>query len=336
MTIPVDAALRWWNPSAAFENPAVRGIVYAIAGVLILAPLVFLLLQVAGPLREPSKLRSELWTRWRSWMLLVPLMIGPTLLGAAPHMIVTGLLSLACFSEFARATGLFRERVLTATAAFGIVLVTIAALDHWYHFFVALFPLVCALICIVALLPDRPQGYIQRTALAVFGFMTFGVGIGHAGYLANDASYRGAVLLLLVSVSLNDVFAFVSGKLFGRRKLCPQTSPNKTIAGSVGALLLTTGLVVWLGGLAFAGTRAADPLHLLTLGFLISALGQLGDLLMSAIKRDIGVKDMGSLIPGHGGLLDRFDSLLFTAPAVFHYLNYIVGIGLDSTPRVLF
>ncbi len=336
MEIPADTVLRWWNPSAAFYNPAVRGIVYAIAGVLVLAPLIFLVLQAAGPLREPSKLRSELWTRWRSWMILVPLMVGPTLLGAAPHIIITGALSLACFSEFARATGLFRERLLTAAAAFGIFAVTLAALDHWYHFFVALFPLVCALICIVALLPDRPQGYIQRTALAVFGFMTFGVGIGHAGYLANDSAYRGAVLLLLVSVSLNDVFAFLSGKLFGKRKLCPNTSPNKTVAGSVGALILTTALVTWLGSLAFMGTRAADPVHLVTLGLLISALGQLGDLLMSAIKRDIGVKDMGALIPGHGGLLDRFDSLLFTAPAVFHYLNYIVGVGTDSTPRVLF
>ncbi len=337
MSLPADALERWWNPAAAVADPVVRMLVVVIAALLAAAPLVFLLLQVLGPLREPGgKLRVELWTRWRSWMVLVPLILLPSVLGALPHILVTGLVSALCFSEFTLATGLFRERLLTATAALGIVLVTLAVLDHWYHFFVALFPLVCGLLCCVALLGDRPQGIVQRTGLATFGFITFGVGLGHIGYFANDSAYRGIVILLVLAVEMNDVFAFCCGRAFGRRPLCPQTSPNKTVAGAVGALVLTTFFVLALGRLVFAGTPLAAWPHLLTLGLMISALGQLGDLLMSAIKRDLGLKDMGSMLPGHGGLLDRFDSLLLTAPAVFHYLVYFGGISLDSTTRIFF
>ncbi len=336
LNLPADTLERWWNPGAALADPTVRTIVLFIAGILALAPLVFLALEVLGPLRNPGKMRAELWTRWRSWLVLVPLMLAPALLGALPHIVFVGLLSGACFSEFARATGLFRERILTATAAFGILAVTLAVVDHWYHFFVALFPLVCALICCVALFADRPKGYIQRTALAVFGFMTFGVGFGHIGYFGNDARYRAIVILLVLAVEMNDVFAFICGKLFGRHQLCPQTSPNKTVEGAIGALLLTTALVLVLGRFVFAGTPVSAFPQLALLGLMIGGLGQLGDLLMSAIKRDLGLKDMGALIPGHGGLLDRFDSLLLSAPAVFHYLHYVIGIGEASTPRVLF
>ena len=77
------------------------------------------------------------------------------------------------------------------------------------------------------------------------------------------------------------------------------------------------------------------PGYLIGLGLIVSVLGQLGDLMLSAIKRDIGIKDTGQLIPGHGGLLDRFDSTLLVAPAAFHFIGYLQGIGLDQTPRLM-
>jgi len=128
-------------------------------------------------------------------------------------------------------------------------------------------------------------------------------------------------------VELNDIFAFCCGKFFGRRKLAPQTSPGKTWGGALGAFVLTTALFAAVGASAFAGTVLATPVHLLTMGALLSFTGQLGDLVISSVKRDIGIKDMGATIPGHGGLLDRFDSLLFVGPALFHYVNYFVGVG---------
>src|SRR5690606_18967076 len=118
------------------------------------------------------------------------------------------------------------------------------------------------------------------------------------------------IVWLLVSVEMNDVFAYVCGRWFGRRRLAPNTSPGKTIAGGAGALVLTTALVTLIGYFVFEGTVLASAAHLISLGLIISVGGQLGDLMLSSIKRDLGIKDMGSLIPGHGGLLDRFDSLL--------------------------
>ena len=101
------------------------------------------------------------------------------------------------------------------------------------------------------------------------------------------------------------------------------------------ALVLTTALVAWLAHLIFSGTRLDQPLELMGLGIIVSVVGQLGDLMLSSIKRDIGVKDTGVTLPGHGGLLDRFDSILLVAPAAFHYIGLFVGIGLDQPVRII-
>jgi phosphatidate cytidylyltransferase len=117
--------------------------------------------------------------------------------------------------------------------------------------------------------------------------------------------------------------------------LAPNTSPNKTLAGSIGALLLTTALVAVVGRAIFRGGDLGEWPSLLLLGALLSIAGQMGDLTLSSIKRDLGIKDMGSVIPGHGGVLDRANSLLLSAPAVFHYVGYFRGFGLDQPTRIL-
>ena len=100
-------------------------------------------------------------------------------------------------------------------------------------------------------------------------------------------------------------------------------------------LLAITILVVGVGRYVFRDTALESVGLLAILGLLISIVGQLGDLMLSSIKRDLGLKDMGVTIPGHGGLLDRFDSVILAAPVVFHYVNYFVGVGADQAPRVL-
>ena len=146
-------------------------------------------------------------------------------------------------------------------------------------------------------------------------------------------------MMVLVAVELNDIFGFLAGKALGRRRLLPMTSPNKTWAGAIGALVLTTALVCGIGWSLFAGTPLQHLGWLLGLGILISILGQLGDLTLSSIKREIGVKDVGATLPGHGGLLDRFDSLVLVPPAVYHYLSLALGeagpLGANQTFRIL-
>jgi phosphatidate cytidylyltransferase len=313
-------------------HPVTVGIVGTIVGLLALAPLIFLALGAAG--RLTPALKSDLWTRWRSWLYITPAMIVPVIAGRIWTILALTILGLLCHREFTRATGMFRERFLSALVVIGILLLNFAAADVWYGFFVALTSLTVSLIVIGALCGDRPSGYIQRVALGVFSFLLFGLCLAHLSYLANDQLAQPLLLAVLLCVELNDVFAYCTGKLFGRRKFVPNTSPNKTLAGAIGAAVLTTALFSWLGHLIFRGTALDHPAHLAGMGLLLSLTGQWGDLVMSSIKRDLGIKDMAATIPGHGGLLDRFDSLLFVGPAIFHYVQYFRGVGAGHAVRV--
>jgi phosphatidate cytidylyltransferase len=328
-----DIVGRLFGYEQAFADPVTRLAVMAVVAVFVLIPLLVAVLSWRNYLSESAQ--GEIWRRYRSWLIIAPLMLLPILAGAFWTILGLLLLSLACCREFGRATGLFREQMVCLVVIVGILFVFFAVLDHWYSLFQALAPLTVAAIAAVAILSDRPRGYIQRVALAVFAFLLFGICLGHLAYMANDLRYRPIMILILLSVELNDVFGYMAGKTLGRRQLTPNTSPNKTVEGALGALVLTIGMVVLLGAQVFRDTPLDSTLMLVGLGALISAAGQLGDLMLSSIKRDLGLKDMGIMIPGHGGLLDRFDSLILVAPAAFHYIGYFVGFGLEQQERIL-
>lgn len=324
---------RLWGYEFAFDHPVTLWIVVGLAGILAATPLLIFILDKAGRLKPA--LRSDLWKRSLSWLALTPAMMLPVLLGAAWFIGAVMILSLLCYREFSRATGLFRHRTLSAIVAIGILLLHFAAIDHWYGFFVALPPLMLCCIAGAAVLADQPRGYIQRVALACLALMLIGFGLAHLAYMGNDADYRPLAAFILLAVELNDVFAYIAGKSLGRRKLIPNTSPNKTIAGALGAVLLTVALTLLIGPWLFEGQPVAATHHLIIMGLIISLGGQLGDLVLSSVKRDLGLKDMAATIPGHGGLLDRFDSLLLVAPALFHYIGYYRGFGMDQLPRII-
>ena len=319
--------------STAFAHPVTVWIVSATIAVVLGAAAAIGILSATNRVRPD--LRKELWLRLGSWCVLLPLMLGPVLLGREWTIAAVTILGLLCYREYARATGLFRERVLSAVVVVAILAVNFAALDHWYGFFVALWPLTASLLAIASIPLDRPSGYVQRVGLAVFGYMLFGAGLAHLGFMANDPAYRPLVLLLLTAVALNDVAAFTCGKLIGGRKLLPATSPNKTLSGALGAVVVTASVVALLGAALFAGTPMAQWHWLVLFGVLVSVLGQLGDLMLSSIKRDIGIKDMGAVLPGHGGILDRFNSLLLVSPAVFHLVHYLVGIANGQPTQLI-
>jgi phosphatidate cytidylyltransferase len=331
----MDAASRerLWGWQHALDAPFVRGFLIGLLVILVLVPVCIGLL---SPSRKTTKERqSELWARYRSWLIFVPLMIGPILLGAGWTIAAICVMSLFCYREFARATGMFREPNISALVVIGIFAITFAVADHWYGLFVAITPLCVALLAAIAICSDQPKGYIQRVGLGIFAFLLFGVCFGHLSYFANDTNFRSILIWLIVCVEMNDIFAYMVGKTTGRRKLAPNTSPNKTVAGALGALVLTTCLAASLGTVALAGSGVSSLPKLVLLGMIVSVSGQLGDLTLSSIKRDLGIKDWAATFPGHGGLLDRFNSLLFASPAVFHFIGYIQGIGLDQTPQII-
>lgn len=133
--------------------------------------------------------------------------------------------------------------------------------------------------------------------------------------------------LVFVGAFSTDIFAYFVGKFFGKTRLLPDISPNKTVAGGVGGVIgsiVCTTLYGVLYANGFAGLQIPFY-HYIFLGLLCGTIAQLGDWVASAIKRSVGIKDFGHIIPGHGGLLDRIDSLLFVAPAVYFYLQFLIA-----------
>lgn len=326
---------RLWSLERALVQPFTLWTLVALGGVLAAAGALIWGLKLAGKLRAEQF--QELRSRYFSWIWLTVILLTPLLVGAAWVMLAVCLLSLFCYQEFARATGLFREKTISVFVVLGILTVTFANLDNYTRLFFAAGMCTTGFITIATIYQDRPKGYIQRTALGVLGFALLGYSFGYLGLMANNPQFRPLLLLIVIGTELNDVCAYCVGRTLGGPKLLPNTSPGKTIAGSVGALVLTTLLVAGLGHWVFAGTRVDEIHWLLILGLGVSVLGQFGDLLLSSIKRDLGLKDMGTILPGHGGLLDRFDSLVLVPPAAYHFLSLLLGPlnTLDQAERIL-
>jgi phosphatidate cytidylyltransferase len=317
----------------AFDHPVVLWASVAAVAALALAALAAWALRATGRISRDD---YRGWmTRWRAWLWLLPLMLGPVLLGAAWVMAAVCLLSLLCYREFARVTGLFREKAVSLVVVLGILLVTFAALDRFDRLFFASAALTVAVLAVVTLPQDRPRGYVQRVALGIFGFFLCGYSLGYLAYFANSRDYRPVLVLILVGVEVNALTAFALARALGGPKLLPNTSPGKTLIGSLTALVLATALVAFLGHFVFAGTAVDRFDRLAVLGLLVSVPGLLGGLVLSSIKRDAQVKETGAVVPGHGGLLDRFESLLLVPPAVFHYLALHLGPPAGEAQRIL-
>ena len=309
------------------------GLSLGAAAVLALSGVAIAGLSAAGCLR--AELRRELWLRWKSWVGLAMAMIVPALLGGGWAVGAVFLLGVICYDEFARATWIGRERMLTALVWMGMAALMLTTVCRCGEWFLASAVLTVVLLVAAPILADRPEGYSRRVGLAVLGFLLFGVSLSFLGCLVQSPGGRSLLLLILLAVSLNDVFAFCVGKLLGGPRLMPRTSPRKTIAGAVGALVLTALLVGLVAPTIAPGTVLDRPGRAIGLGVLLSVLGQLGDLVFSAIKRDLGIKDMGHALPGHGGWLDRFDSLILVPAPVFYYLcDPLSQFGADLAIRI--
>ncbi len=266
------------------------------------------------------------WKAYRGWLVMAPLVLAVVFLGRAATIVFFTVVSVFGMKEFARATGLYRDWPMTIVVYLGIIAVGIVSLVRdpvlerpgWYGLFVILPVYVVTAILLVPIVRNRVQGQLQAIALALLGFLYIGWMFGHVTFLANAKLAYGYLLYLLFAVELNDVAAFTCEKLFGKHPLRSNISPKKTWEGSLGALLVSLALP-WLMRFSFP---QFSPLELALTGLIIGIGGQLGDLSISVIKRDLGVKDMGAVLEGHGGILDRVDSLIYVAPLFFHMVRW--------------
>jgi phosphatidate cytidylyltransferase len=251
-------------------------------------------------------------------VVLAGLLLGPALLGAA-IILATLLLGLWEFFGLMEARGLVPYRVTGVVVLLAIFVEVVTRLD-WVG--PPLWPMV-ALVSMTALLlrvgdfgatvPAAAVTLLGATYLGALGGTIAGLRLIEPQVVA---PWR--IVLLLAIVMASDTVAFFVGSAFGRRKLAPGISPGKTVEGAAGGLVggILGALAVWAAGLP-----GVPAWHAGLLGFAVAILGMLGDLLESLLKRWAGVKDSGRLFPGHGGMLDRLDSLLFGAPVLYYYFS---------------
>ena len=253
---------------------------------------------------------------WRTLtaLVLAPLALAAILIGKWTILAVLLLVIAGAAYELSRAL-----EPLPFLAAFGAGALPLL-LSIPYHETGVLAGAVAGLPWALVWLAARPETRTLRAVLAVL-LMSLWVGAPLAHLVLFPRSRYGVVLILIAVVGpwISDSGAYFAGRFFGRHPMFPTLSPKKTIEGGAGGLLLTVLIVAPLSFqlLHFCLTKA------LLIGAVVSVSSQAGDLFESSLKRILDVKDLGTFLPGHGGILDRVDSLLFTAPAVY-YISLLV------------
>jgi phosphatidate cytidylyltransferase len=278
------------------------------------------------PRLRPGHDYTNLSQRVNSWWVMVSLLAAALFLGWQATTALFMVISFLALREFLSLAPARREDRLEILAAYLTVPLNyfFISIDR-YGIYLVFIPVYCFLIApFLMALFGQTRGYLASAATLHWGLVTCVYSLGYVPFLMRrpeadmPAGPAGLVFVLLFATEANDVAQYVWGKLFGRHKITPTVSPNKTWEGFIGGWV-TTSALIWFVGPYFA------PMHgwgLFTIALTLPLAGFAGDVTMSAIKRDIGVKDTSGLIPGHGGMLDRADSLTFTAPLYFHLMAF--------------
>ncbi|MEW5953538.1 MAG: phosphatidate cytidylyltransferase [Bacillota bacterium] len=260
-----------------------------------------------------------LWHRVLSALVGIPVILAAVWAGGIPLLVFTGLLLVLGLSEL---TGMLKRMELRPSRGLAIFggLILLAGTYISGEREGSLVTLIIVLNLLAIVFWRRSFSPVDAATTI---FCTFYVGLIVYVYLLRSIPEGLAWLLLLLACTwASDTMAYFAGRKFGRVRLAPDLSPGKTVEGAAGGVL---GSIV--AALIVAQFYPQLPwLHLLILGFLVGLVGQLGDLVESALKRQTGVKDAGTLIPGHGGIMDRFDSMLLTAPLVYYYVGLFIMI----------
>ena len=297
---------------------------------------VFLVLAVASTIGLTLKWRSgfdrahatidNLNARLKAWWIMIAVIAAATWTGAWA---VIGLFALVSFQSLREYVSLaptrkgdHRALIWSFYVFLPLQYYLIAA--GWYGLFSILIPVYAFLLLpISASLGADTTRFLERSAKIQWGLMICVYCLSHVPALLTleIPGYEGRNLLLVVflllTVQSSDVFQYIWGKLLGRHALSKQISPSKTVEGLVGGVLSATVM-----GAALWWITPFSPVEAAFVALVINTLGFFGGFVLSAIKRDRGVKDWGHLIEGHGGMLDRVDSLAFSAPVFFHLLRY--------------
>ncbi|KAA8733723.1 phosphatidate cytidylyltransferase [Acinetobacter qingfengensis] len=275
---------------------------------------------------QPHAVIDNLNARINAWWVMLVILFGAILLGKIGLVILFSIISFFALREFITLLPTRRGDYFALLIAFYFVLPYQYYLIYvdWYGLYSIFIPLYAFLLIPIGILKQEDTTcFLERTAKIQWGLMIAVFCISHVPALLNlninhfTGDNIWLVIWLILVVQASDVLQYVCGKLFGKTKVAPNLSPSKTLEGLVGGVVLATIVGVLTHGLTpFNLWQAA------LIGLIVCMFGFFGGLVMSAIKRDRGVKDWGHLIQGHGGMLDRMDSICFAAPIYFHILRY--------------
>jgi phosphatidate cytidylyltransferase len=272
---------------------------------------------------------NELGRRVIVALIGAPLALGLLWIGGAPLATFTGGLAGLAAWEFFR---IARAGGSTPMSVVGVVLAALIPVGvHGHYLGVLQVPLYTWVLAVVAILglaiwlrgaDGKPLGAASTTVFGILytgATLSFLYALRYHNYAVGDAAGALAVIFPVVLTWASDTGAYFSGRLIGGRKLVPSVSPGKTVAGAIGALVVTVAATYGFVELLLIPTAqlAFTPLGIVVFGLVISVVAQIGDLAESLLKREAGQKDSGTLFPGHGGVLDRLDSLFFVLPAAY-------------------
>ncbi len=276
--------------------------------------------------RGASDVIDNLIARINAWWVMVALLAGAILLGRTGVIGLFALLSFAALREFMPLTSRTRADLLATIAVYGIALPVqyLAIWAGWYGFFAIFIPIYGFIFLAVAsVLTQETESYLLRVSETHWAMMVCVYAVSHVPALLflNIDGFAGQNVLLIAwlifVVQFSDVAQYVWGKMTGRTKIAPRLSPSKTVEGFAGGIASAS-----LLGMALFWATPFTPFQALGMALIVTLMGFLGGLVMSAVKRDKGIKDWGHLVPGHGGVMDRLDSLVFSAPLFFHLTRF--------------
>jgi phosphatidate cytidylyltransferase len=297
-----------------------------IACVLLLASAIGALLKWRVAHGQPHAVIDNLTARVNAWWIMVAVIGIAFLFGKRGVIVLFLLVSFYALREFMTLAYTRRGDHYAIAAVFyiGLPVQYLLIWIGWYGMYEIFIPVECFLVLpILSAFGGDTKRFLERAAKVQWGLMVCVFCISHVPALLTleIPGFEGRNLLLIaflvIVVQGSDVLQYVWGKLLGKHKLAPELSPSKTWEGLIGGVASATAL-----GAALYWATPFNPWQAALISLLICLMGFFGGLVMSAIKRDRGVKDWGSMIEGHGGMLDRLDSVIFAAPIFFHVLRY--------------
>jgi phosphatidate cytidylyltransferase len=292
-----------------------------IIALLILAEAVLILLKAKIPVED----FKEINLRLRTWWIMVATFSVSLVLGLWGSLMFIALISFLALKEYFSlipTRSIDRPILLLSYLAIPIQFAWIALKQ--YQMFIAFIPLFTILVLSVSMVMiGDPRGFLHTVGSVTWGLLITVFSLGHLGFLIvlpasvnPNGGKAGLLMYLIFLTQFSDVTQYIFGKLFGRRKVILRVSKGKTWEGLIGGLVITLILSVLLA----PGFTPMNHWEGFFAGLLIGSAGFFGDVTISALKRDLGVKDAGTLLPGHGGILDRIDSLILSAPLFFNFV----------------